>query len=837
VDIGAADEIHGESGDDSIYGMFGDDVLFGDSEDDDVTGGWGADWVSGGTGRDGVLGDDGRIFTARFEAVPNGDKVPDPTDPEHFAEPLYGVLKVDEVNKPIATPGDIQQATIHPDGELFKSVDLTPFNLKPNAEGADDPLFEPKFANDIVFGGLGNDFLHGGAGDDAISGAEATSGAAGLFDFFAEPTNPGDLLRFDPNRVEFADYDEDAPRTRLVPFLLDFDPDRQGDEDEDALFGDLGNDWLGGGPDNDQIYGGFGADLLDADDDHGTNGGLNDQPDPPNVDIQDIAFGGAGRDVLIANTGGDRLIDWAGEFNSFLVPFAPYGAFTISRGVPPHLFEFLYDLSAADGADPTRAADTGKPGERNGEPEGELGLVTQKDDAWSDQTGAPMDPQPGNIPGGERLTVNAADFNDSSASAGFAPDSGTWRVSGGRFEVAPTALGGDAASVFHVGDYLPSYFEMKATINADKDRAGYESNAFLIFDYQGPTDFKFAGVNPKIDKLQIGHRTEEGWIVDVQSNMRLRANTDYRLLLALNGTTATLVVDGKKTLSHAFAARLDEDGFSYGLNAGMIGLGAENSVARIDDVVVQILKPETTFEHVDDFSDGVADGFTAPTTGLWQVNGESFEGTSIAATGPLAATTFDLRVSPNSRLELEATLTAETLGGFFFDAYSEKDFKFAAILPEANLAVIGHWSKQGQLKYDAFAQLGFAAGPEFDLRLSLKGTTVSLAVDGHEVLGHVFNAVSVDGAFGLMSAAGKSSFDRVAVRTDDPAFSEDALASATASASAESSSATSGSTTTTLDYAVRVLAAESWSEEDEESDEFAITEIPLDPDEEPDLLS
>jgi hypothetical protein len=180
-------------------------------------------------------------------------------------------------------------------------------------------------------------------------------------------------------------------------------------------------------------------------------------------------------------------------------------------------------------------------------------------------------------------------------------------------------------------------------------------------------------------------------------------------------------------------------------------------------------------------------------------------------------------------------LTTETLGGFFFDAYSEKDFKFAAILPEANLAVIGHWSKQGQLKYDAFAQLGFAAGPEFDLRLSLKGTTVSLAVDGHEVLGHVFNAVSVDGAFGLMSAAGKTSFDRVAVRTDDPAFSEDAVASATTSASAESSGTPSG--TTTLEFAVRVLAAESWSEEDDESDEFAITEIPLDPDEEPDLLS
>ena len=35
--------------------------------------------------------------------------------------------------------------------------------------------------------------------------------------------------------------------------------------------------------------------------------------------------------MLIGNTGGDRLIDWVGEFNSYIVPFSPFGAFTISR--------------------------------------------------------------------------------------------------------------------------------------------------------------------------------------------------------------------------------------------------------------------------------------------------------------------------------------------------------------------------------------------------------------------------------------------------------------------------------------------------------------------------
>ncbi|MDX1384061.1 MAG: hypothetical protein R3190_10490, partial [Thermoanaerobaculia bacterium] len=256
VDIGGDDEVHGESGDDFVYGMVGRDVLFGDSEDDDLIGGWGADWFSGGTGSDGVIGDDGRIYTGRYVGLGGA---PDPSNPAHYAELLNGVLRVDQVDKLIRTPGDIQRAIINEDGALFKQVDLTPFNLTPNAGGAaDDFLFEPLFADDIIYGGLGDDFLHGSSGDDAVSGAEA------LAAFFLEPVNPGDALRFDPMRIEFADYDEQLPRTKLEPFFLNFDADAAGLTDEDAIFGDLGNDWIVGGPDNDHLYGGFGADLLNA---------------------------------------------------------------------------------------------------------------------------------------------------------------------------------------------------------------------------------------------------------------------------------------------------------------------------------------------------------------------------------------------------------------------------------------------------------------------------------------------------------------------------------------------------------------------------------------------
>ena len=129
----------------------------------------------------------------------------------------------------------------------------------------------------------------------------------------------------------------------------------------------------------------MGDDVLNADDNHDTAGGLNDQPDAPQFADRDFAFGGGGLDVLIANTGGDRLFDWTGEFNSFLVPFSPFGEPTISRDPSPHVFAFLLDLGRESGADQTLA-----------EPNGELGLVTQQDPEFGDQHGGPRDPQPGN---------------------------------------------------------------------------------------------------------------------------------------------------------------------------------------------------------------------------------------------------------------------------------------------------------------------------------------------------------------------------------------------------------------------------------------------------------
>jgi len=542
------------------------------------------------------------------------------------------------------------------------------------------------------------------------------------------------------------------------------------------MFGDLGNDWLVGGTGKDQMFGGWGDDLLNADDDQSTDP-LNNGPDP-HPSYEDRAFGGAGRDILIGNTGGDRLIDWIGEFNSFIVPFAPFGEFAISRAVLPQLYQFLYDLSKSLGADPSRAADTGNAAARNGEPDGELGLIIQQDGSiWQDQTGAPADPQPGNIPGGPRDVLRSADFNGSGslATAGFAPDSGSFTISGGALQVSAVSTSGDAVSVFYVNQQLPGYFEIAAQVKTAKPTAGWNANAYVVFDYQTEYDFKFAGINISTNKIEMGHRTTQGWVVDVQSNVQVKPDTYYKMLVAINGNTVTVVVDNKTYFSYAYTPRVI-DGYSYGLNWGLVGLGSNSAKGSFDNIAVQVLPPQITLTYTETFDDGAANLFD-PETGSWQVQVSGDNGRYVGAPAAGMANALSLLdlgledgLRTSSYLELAARVRTQTVGGLVFDQYGPEDFKFAAIDAQTGNVVIGHNTARRGWVIDVSVAKGIVAGTDYELKVGLKGTTVSVSLNGQVVLGYVFNGVTVDGDFGLLSRGGGSSFDSMSLKTDDPAF-------------------------------------------------------------------
>jgi Ca2+-binding RTX toxin-like protein len=294
------DEVHGESGDDQVYGGGGADRIFGDAGDDDLIGGAGDDWISGGTGDDGVLGDDGHIFTFR-------DGTP---------EPLYSIVSGAGAS-----------------GVLTKITDVAAGAVSGTVAGGDD----------VIYGGLGDDVLRGGAGDDAISGAEAPleGYAADMIDGgttrvvrsdWTRPYNPGDLLHYGPHSSDplvlarFAMFDPAHPYTKVLvngqTFFLAVDPGAGPklpgatvpSDGADTIVGDAGNDWLVGGTGRDGLWGGIGDDLLDADDDPGTDGGLNIRTDD-NPDYADHADGGAGRDILLGNNARDVLTDTDGNYD------------------------------------------------------------------------------------------------------------------------------------------------------------------------------------------------------------------------------------------------------------------------------------------------------------------------------------------------------------------------------------------------------------------------------------------------------------------------------------------------------------------------------------------
>ena len=97
--------------------------------------------------------------------------------------------------------------------------------------------------------------------------------------------------------------------------------------------------------------------------------------------------------------------------------------------------------------------------------------------------------------------------------------------------------------------------------------AGWKANAYIIFDYYSPTDFKFAGIDVSTNKMVIGHRAASGWVVDKQlATCSSKPDTFYNMLVAVNGTNVTVSRRQQARPSrHTFAPRMI-DGVPYGLN-------------------------------------------------------------------------------------------------------------------------------------------------------------------------------------------------------------------------------------------------------------------------------
>lgn len=318
---------------------------------------------------------------------------------------------------------------------------------------------------------------------------------------------------------------------------------------------------------------------------------------------------------------------------------------------------------------------------------------------------------------------------------------------------------------------------MKATVKAIKPTQGWNANSYIVFDYQSQTNFKFAGLDVSTNKLVMGHRGTNGWVVDKQAafQMSLKSDTWYNLLLSVNGLTATLIVKNTTSFSFTYAPTV-VDGWSYGLNWGLVGFGSNNARGAMDDIAVQIVSPAATVVRSDDFATGIGPMFTpslaGSTSGTWQASAGRYAG---APTAP-SDTAIHLmnfagvtQSATSSLLDMNTVLRTSGRAGFLFDRYSDADFKFAAIDVGTQQVMIGHRIGNHWVIDAAATNATLNSTTDYTLGVVVRGSTVGVTLNGQAALGFAFNAVSVDGRFGLFAKGTSASFDSVTLKTDDPA--------------------------------------------------------------------
>ena len=163
---------------------------------------------------------------------------------------------------------------------------------------------------------------------------------------------------------------------------------------------------------------------------------------------------------------------------------------------------------------------------------GEVGLGTWNAFSFFDNvTVAAYSPPPGSVASWPLFE----DFEDGDASY-FEFQTGSWTLANGRMHA--DGAGHAIASVR--AQVIPCQMRLKSSQpNADSGGGGLYSNAFVIFDYQSETDFKFAGSLVGSGKWVIGHRSGSSWITDVEFLEPVAANTDYHVQAVVEDMTAT----------------------------------------------------------------------------------------------------------------------------------------------------------------------------------------------------------------------------------------------------------------------------------------------------------
>ena len=239
--------------------------------------------------------------------------------------------------------------------------------------------------------------------------------------------------------------------------------------------------------------------------------------------------------------------------------------------------------------------------------------------------------------------------------------------------------------------------------------------------------------------------------------------------VSVNGATVTVSLDGAALFTYTFERRMI-DGVSYGLNKGLIGFGSNMARGSYDNISLQVIAPEATYDGTIDFSGSTAPLGT-PSSGTWAQSGGAYNAAP-SATAPALVTgrIVPQSLSSTSWLQLTATLRSTGTAGIVFDHYGPNDYKFAVLDVVNGRVYLGHVAPHYGTVIDAVYGKTLSATTYYVMELNLKGASASITLNGEFMVSTSYNAALVDGAFGLVGQSGSSSYDALRIRSDDDAL-------------------------------------------------------------------
>ncbi|MEZ6044188.1 MAG: VCBS repeat-containing protein [Planctomycetaceae bacterium] len=319
---------------------------------------------------------------------------------------------------------------------------------------------------------------------------------------------------------------------------------------------------------------------------------------------------------------------------------------------------------------------------------------------------------------------------------------------------------------------LPNSFEF-STVMASYSAAGFWNDGFLVFDYQGPNDFKYAGMFTGQDEWIIGHY-QGNWGNRIASASReLYTSTEYTLLLKVDGDHVALYVDGLPVVDGTF---------TNGIGDGTVGVAGYNSRTSFDNIEIALNVDQSSpkqLPYVNDFESQAAPdlfyynklawGFTNGANKYLRANTSYL--TSPARQLATAYVPLDYDTAPEgiliqARVNAKNGASSEHNGYIIFDYQHEFDFKYAGFNVETNEWVIGQYDGSwNTLSSTPGGDLNPSIQTDrwYDLEVTIAGSLVSLKVDGNSVLPYNIGTPVNQGGIGLAVYKAFTLFDELSI--------------------------------------------------------------------------